>query len=532
MDNLYKSIQKITFKYLDSFFSKDSIENYDEEWKKKREAMLPVFLSYFNNITLCNEEQIIRRIHNWFSRFDDKLKENYNFDTILLIEFYKFVKNKLENVFDSFQEVVKKCQDELLKLEDEFLRNTNYTRDTESNNWNFEELFRKQSNFEKTKNQFFKMAKEIQELFIIKKQDIEDVFGKENAMLFEELFVLERINREFKYYTENNPVLEKPLCKVDNDKYFLIQPRFLLDAIYNLCYSKLEELHRENKVNFYKTRGEVVEKEVLHLLNQVFKDKAKYYTAVCETPNYNEHDIIVLYKENILIIEIKSSKTKEPLRNPDNGFERMKEHFNSKKGIGGGFVQANNLKKYILENEEVTLYNNKVEPFKISRKDYKNIFCIVITAEQFFSLNVNTSMFIEKDDRDEYPWTCDLYNLEVLIEGFQYCNKTVDDFIEYIKQRICYHKKFITDDELEIAEYFLIKGDFNDERIKKSIFIGFLPTTSNLFDKIYMEKKNIPYNYNSEEQSLFFMIPGGKIGRNDKCPCGSGKKYKKCCGQY
>jgi len=24
--------------------------------------------------------------------------------------------------------------------------------------------------------------------------------------------------------------------------------------------------------------------------------------------------------------------------------------------------------------------------------------------------------------------------------------------------------------------------------------------------------------------------PHGKIGRNDPCPCGSGKKYKKCCG--
>ena len=23
-----------------------------------------------------------------------------------------------------------------------------------------------------------------------------------------------------------------------------------------------------------------------------------------------------------------------------------------------------------------------------------------------------------------------------------------------------------------------------------------------------------------------------KIGRNDKCPCGSGKKYKHCCGKY
>ena len=23
---------------------------------------------------------------------------------------------------------------------------------------------------------------------------------------------------------------------------------------------------------------------------------------------------------------------------------------------------------------------------------------------------------------------------------------------------------------------------------------------------------------------------GEKVGRNDPCPCGSGKKYKKCCG--
>jgi preprotein translocase subunit SecA len=25
---------------------------------------------------------------------------------------------------------------------------------------------------------------------------------------------------------------------------------------------------------------------------------------------------------------------------------------------------------------------------------------------------------------------------------------------------------------------------------------------------------------------------GQKVGRNDPCPCGSGKKYKKCCGQH
>jgi len=26
------------------------------------------------------------------------------------------------------------------------------------------------------------------------------------------------------------------------------------------------------------------------------------------------------------------------------------------------------------------------------------------------------------------------------------------------------------------------------------------------------------------------IIKGAQPGRNDPCPCGSGKKYKKCCG--
>ncbi|MCD6292690.1 MAG: SEC-C domain-containing protein, partial [Deltaproteobacteria bacterium] len=27
------------------------------------------------------------------------------------------------------------------------------------------------------------------------------------------------------------------------------------------------------------------------------------------------------------------------------------------------------------------------------------------------------------------------------------------------------------------------------------------------------------------------VVSGKKVGRNDPCPCGSGKKYKKCCGK-
>ena len=39
------------------------------------------------------------------------------------------------------------------------------------------------------------------------------------------------------------------------------------------------------------------------------------------------------------------------------------------------------------------------------------------------------------------------------------------------------------------------------------------------------------YYYNSTFPSRTQRREKAKIGRNDPCPCGSGKKYKKCCGK-
>ena len=37
-------------------------------------------------------------------------------------------------------------------------------------------------------------------------------------------------------------------------------------------------------------------------------------------------------------------------------------------------------------------------------------------------------------------------------------------------------------------------------------------------------------HYSGEEEQVKQPVHSHKIGRNDPCPCGSGKKYKKCCG--
>lgn len=52
-----------------------------------------------------------------------------------------------------------------------------------------------------------------------------------------------------------------------------------------------------------------------------------------------------------------------------------------------------------------------------------------------------------------------------------------------------------------------------------------LPQWNEIFDE---EKRKALY---LEQKKSGTIVKGKKIGRNDPCPCGSGKKYKKCCGK-
>ena len=53
------------------------------------------------------------------------------------------------------------------------------------------------------------------------------------------------------------------------------------------------------------------------------------------------------------------------------------------------------------------------------------------------------------------------------------------------------------------------------------------PLMAPLTTKPENKRKEITKEYH--ESLVFKAAP--KIGRNDPCPCGSGKKYKKCCGK-
>jgi|SRR5579872_5308802 len=49
-----------------------------------------------------------------------------------------------------------------------------------------------------------------------------------------------------------------------------------------------------------------------------------------------------------------------------------------------------------------------------------------------------------------------------------------------------------------------------------------------LQDSATPQVPSLPADFPPEVET--YVRPGPKVGRNDPCPCGSGKKYKKCCG--
>ena len=64
-----------------------------------------------------------------------------------------------------------------------------------------------------------------------------------------------------------------------------------------------------------------------------------------------------------------------------------------------------------------------------------------------------------------------------------------------------------------------------------TLFEGLLEKIKNDVIK-FLLNLNIVVSNESEkkEQQTLISADNKKVGRNEKCPCGSGKKYKHCCG--
>lgn len=508
-NELENDVQEITLEYTKTFLDIDPSSKPDDI--KRNLVSMYAFTSYFDTGILRYAEQTIHLIKILYSSFDSELESLTGLITEDYIAFYQLVYDEFESAVSSSKHAIDRIK--------EFLYSLNpYAVDAEKEYDRLIEFAQGSAGLN--------LQNAMDSLSSIKASKVCDIFGKEKGGRLLDIFGLYRKERDFLYYNGKNPFAEHPLCWIDEgETLFIVHPLFLLNAIYNYVTEVLENPQNNFTDKYKRVKAEVVESQFFGYFKSIFGDEAIYHTSVCEERGTKEHDILIEFHDYILIAEVKASKVREPFFNPQKAYKRISDHFHSDSGIGGAYSQAITLKNFIEGKKDIVLYENKNNKFHIENISQKIILPLVLTLNQFGGLAVNTSLILEKDVDEPYPWVCNWHDFENIIEILEYLHKGSQDFIDYVVWRINNHANVLSSDELDVIEGYFLDAQLR-KKIKSSAIL-FPPNGPSLIDKIYFEKHGIPYEYPGTKN--VDVRKKKKIGRNELCPCGSGKKFKRCC---
>ncbi len=198
---------------------------------------------------------------------------------------------------------------------------------------------------------------------------------------------------------------------------------------------------------------------------------------------------------------------------------RLKDTFSLNYKIDKERVDITKLTRDILEED---IYKKITEEYESKEKAIGSE--TLREIERYIVLNVTDS-----------KWREHLYNMDQLREGIglrAYAQK--DPLIEYKKEGFLLFQQMIVFSETEIVtNLFKIKviepsqlqHKHRIQNIKESRPEFIVPQIRG------NEEQKMYYNTSEEVKVETVRREKPKIGRNDPCPCGSGKKYKKCCGR-
>ncbi len=116
--------------------------------------------------------------------------------------------------------------------------------------------------------------------------------------------------------------------------------------------------------------------------------------------------------------------------------------------------------------------------------------------------------------------------VEELAERFQLDLMSMTGFLDGINDSLITPNPIETmEKETEVSLAFDKEKLYKNMVDAKADWLYELPQWEKIFDE---DKRKALYK---EQKNAHTVRNTAKIGRNDPCPCGSGKKYKNCCGK-
>ncbi len=163
-----------------------------------------------------------------------------------------------------------------------------------------------------------------------------------------------------------------------------------------------------------------------------------------------------------------------------------------------------------------------------------------IGAEQL--RNIERRALLEVVDNE---WRDHLHEMDLLKDGVHlrsYANK--DPLIEYKKESFELFQNLIGRIQENVTKkvfttYILSQAQMEDmlkhANLSHDDMSAFIHAQQQAMAQQQMNQNMTAppqFNTNAPEEKQRPVRVAAKVGRNDPCPCGSGKKYKKCCGQH
>lgn len=460
-------------------------ENQSKERIEQTMATMPTFMNYYFNGPLSYQEQEIERIEEVFKEFEPKLIEKHGITLSDLIVFYDFTNDIIEenlnravNFLDKekWQKFTKSCIAKGIEDPKDWIKED-------------PEQFSAFLEFNNNPGSFLKIETD--------KIEFKNI-SKRNFIKILNLFCLKiQPKKEITYYTEDNDLMDFPFIKISETEFLPFYLKQFLNSAYTFLFKFSSEI---NSIKALKKRDDFVEIKTYNLFLDFFKKGAHYYTNYTIDNNKSEQDILVIYKNNALIIEVKAGSFRAPMREPNRAYKKLSSDF--KKIIQNAYEQTLRVKNAFFENDILEIKNEKKQLLhKLNTRKYRdNLYSIIITFDRFGCIQTNLEPLLKIDNDDNYPWSINLDDFEAFLLSLKKEKNPVSEFFKYLKARENFHGHLICGDELELCGAFIQNKNKYLEMSDTEEIVFTHPELSDTIENIYFKGMGFKNERNLERK--------------------------------
>ena len=478
----------------DKLFFPNTPEEMTDEWRQVRQVAMHSFLTYFNQGPLNYEEQVPNWTRDLFLPLNNVIEISTGLKTEDFIQFYENIdqlnqrnfqahstnKDLLRPNWKDYTKIVMGVVDEAPDFIKEMGKQNEYLYSFMADHGMMDRFY----------------PEEI----------VSDKLPIEKVKIILGLLSINRSKTNFLYYTETkpgNPLYEKPIVDIGAGMFQVFEVKQVIHAVENLLEQVCTST-KENRTRYVELKGKLLENRIAELFSNFFKTDFKLFQGYYVEGN--EQDILFLWKNYAFIIEAKGYNLREPFRNPEKAFVRIKDDFNS--CIGYGYTQTRRIEKKFIDGVPLRITDkngNLIE--EIDTLKYKEDFSIVVNLKTFGHIQADFSTLIKLENEDDlFPWAVKLDDLEIFLLTLIAKKKKPMDFINFLLMRETLHGKLICSDELEVCGSYLT-GKLNQKVIDRHEKIMMTPDSGNIFDQQYFKTmgfKNEKYLYEKQSGKFIF----------------------------